>query len=158
MTSIRQGFVLSVAASVAAAILTSIGSALLHARVRWQLVLAIVALALISGLAVFAVLAWRRQGRLQRHLDRLERAAWPGWMRDIAVAATMAGISVFREGDYVMFENLASERHLLRADPPGEGLGQALERVRALEALAAWGVPVKRNARGEPIPASMVSP
>jgi hypothetical protein len=153
MRALRQNFLVGVASSLTAGVLLAAGSALTHARLTWQLAAGIAGLAVIIGLAVFGVLTWRRQAQLEKHLARLEQAAWPGWMRDIAFAAQQSNITVLRDGDFVVFENCDGERHMLSADPPGGGLGQVLERDRALEQLAGWGMAVRRNSRGQPMPA-----
>jgi len=149
--TLRQSFFIGVASSVTASVVLSGLSSVLHARFGWQLSLGILGSAIIVGLGVFAVLAWRRQSQLQRHLERLEQASWPGWMRDIAVAARNSSIAVSRDGDFVVFENSSRERHLLVAEPRGDGLGQVLERDRALRVLASWGMAVRSNSRGQPM-------
>jgi hypothetical protein len=147
----RQTFLLSVASTLTATLVTSLASLLLDAPLDLARWLAIGAVSLITGLAVFAGLAWHRQGRLEGDLLRLERAAWPGWMRDIGLAAADSGLTVFRDGEHVIFVGPAGDRYLLAANPAGERLGQVLERDRALEQLAEWGVPVRRNTRGQPM-------
>jgi hypothetical protein len=153
MSGLQRTFLISVGAGLTTTGITSGTSALLDVSFGWQLVLGIIAVALIVGLTVFGVLGWRRQQRLQRDLNRLERASWPGWMRDIAAAASVAGINVYREDDYVIFESSGGDRHLLCVDQQVRGLGKVLERERALKALDAWGVPIWHNGRGQPVPA-----
>jgi hypothetical protein len=149
----RQTFLISVASSLTATVVVSIASALAHARLDLSLGAAVVAVALICGMGVFGVLAWREQSRLRRELARIERAAWPAWMHDIAYAALSAGLRVFSEGQFVVFQRPTGDRHLLLAQPPGLGLGQTLERHKALEVLGQWGVPVRTGTRGQLLPA-----
>jgi hypothetical protein len=73
-------------------------------------------------------------------------------MHDIADAALSAGLRVTSDGQFVMFEGPAGERHLLLAQPPGRGMGQTLERQKALEVLRQWGVPVHTGTRGQLLP------
>jgi hypothetical protein len=73
----RQTFLISVASSLTATVILAAASGLVRARLHVGLIAAIVGVALICGLGVFAVLSWREQSRLRRELERLERAMWP---------------------------------------------------------------------------------
>ena len=140
------------ASSLTATMVAAVVSAAAHARIDLSLGGAILGVALVSGLAVFAVLSWRRQAQLERELERLERASWPGWMQDIGAAALGAGVKVFCEGQFVVFQRSSGERHLLIAEPAGTGMGRTLERQKALSVLSNWGVRVHTGTRGQLLP------
>jgi hypothetical protein len=148
-----KSFAVSVAAGIAAMLLWVAGTAVLHGHFDLQFAADMVAIALIAGLSVLVALLLREGGRLASDLQRLERAALPDWLRDIAQLATRSGIKVLRVDANVVFESSAGDTHVEAANPPGDGLGHTLARQRVLTILEQWGVPINRNDRGQRIAA-----
>lgn len=134
----RNPWVVGVVSSLTATAFASVVSAVLRARFSASLVLGVIAVATIVGLTAFSALLVRQKRQIDRELDRLEVASWPDWMREIGLAARQAGIKVLRESGYVIFEKADGERHLLAAEPAGDGVGRVLARERALGVLADW--------------------
>ena len=137
--------------SLVATAVTSVASAVFHARFSNGFVLGIFAVAVIVGLAMFSALLLRQKEQIDRELDRLEVASWPDWMREIGLAARQTGFKVFRVSGSVVFENAAGEQHLLATEPSGGEVGQVLAREQALAALEGWGLRVSHNRRGQRI-------
>jgi hypothetical protein len=147
----RNPWVVGVVSSLIATAVTSAASAIFHAHFSTGFVLGILAVAVIVGLATFSALLLRQKGEIDRELDRLEVALWPGWIREIGLAARQTGFKVFGVSGSVVFENAAGEQHLLAAKPSGGEVGQVLAREQALAVLEVWGLRVSHNRRGQRI-------
>lgn len=154
MRRLNGPFAMGVLSSLVASFLLSAGSWVGKIRLDWRLVAGIVALAAIVGLSAALAVLWSRERLLRSDLERLDYASWPAWMRDVGQAALASRVRVYREAGSIVFEHPDGTRHLLNADPPGEGLGRVLERDRILKTLEAWGVPMVRTRRGHLYPAN----
>ena len=82
----------SVATSIVAMLVWTGGAAALHGRFDLRFVADMVAIALIVGLSVLTTLLVRQGRRTALDLERLERAALPDWLTDIAQSATRSGV------------------------------------------------------------------